>query len=306
MTSLPLKARRYLVLKRIHNFSLFVMEAFMVKIITDTTSGLPKELASQLGIPVIPQTVIFGEKAYRDDTELDTLTFLKLLKGSKQLPKTAAPSPELYKPFFQLAKDNGESVIVIAPSEKVSGTVNSAMIARKDYPDTDIRVIDAMTIAGNLGTLALLAHQLAKEGKTADEIESFIKDLIPRGRTYFLINTLEYLQKGGRIGGARALLGELLQVKPILQIKDGQVAPFDQERTKKRALGKLIEIVTEQVKASKDPHLCVMHVEALEDANALAATFATNLNISNIPFYELPPAIVVHAGPKTLAVGFFS
>jgi DegV family protein with EDD domain len=278
----------------------------MVQIITDTTSGLPRDLTRKLGIPVIPQYVIFGEKSYRDDSELDTQTFLKLLKQSKQLPKTAAPSPELYKPYFQQAADKGESVVVITPSEKVSGTFSSAMTARKEFQNTDIRVIDSQSIAGNLGTLSLLAHEMAQSGKTADEIEAKIKGLIPRGRTYFLINTLEYLQKGGRIGGARALIGELLQVKPILQIKEGQVAPYDQERTKKRALGKLIETVTEQVKASSEPHLCVMHVEAQEDAKALADTLSSNLNISNIPLYELPPAIVVHAGPKTLAVGFFA
>jgi DegV family protein with EDD domain len=278
----------------------------MVRIITDTTAGLPRELTAKLGIPVIPQIVIFGEKTYRDDTELDTSTFLKLLKESKQLPKTAAPSPELYKPFFQEAAGKNDPVLVIAPSEKVSGTFNSAMTARKDFPNADIRVIDTQTVAGDLGTLALLAHQLAQQGKTADEIESRVRDLIPRGRTFFLIDTLEYLQKGGRIGGARAILGELLQVKPILQIKEGQVAPYEQERTKKRALGKLIEVVSEQVKVSSSPHLCVMHVEALEDATALALTFTSQLNISNIPIYELPPAIVVHAGPKTLAVGFFA
>ena len=278
----------------------------MVKIIADTTSGLPRELTTKLGIPVIPQNVIFGEKTYRDDTELDTLTFLEYLKKSKQLPKTAAPSPELYKPFFQQAASDGETVIVIAPSEKVSGTYNSAMTAQKEFQYADIRVIDTQTIAGDLGTLTLLAHEMALEGKTADEIESSIRGLIPRGRTYFLIDTLEYLQKGGRIGSARALLGELLQVKPILQIKDGQVAPYDQERTKKRALAKLVEIISEQVKASEDPHLCVMHVDALDDAKSLAATFSINLNIPNIPIYELPPAIVVHAGPKTLAVGFFA
>lgn len=278
----------------------------MVQIITDTTSGLPRDLTRKLGIPVIPQYVIFGEKSYRDDSELDTLTFLKLLKQSKQLPKTAAPSPELYKTYFQQAADKGESVVVITPSEKVSGTYSSAMTARKEFQNADIRVIDSKSIAGNLGTLSLLAHEMAQSGKTADEIEAKIKGLIPRGRTYFLINTLEYLQKGGRIGGARALIGELLQVKPILQIKEGQVAPYDQERTKKRALGKLIETVTEQVKASSEPHLCVMHVEAQEDAKALADTLSSNLNISNIPLYELPPAIVVHAGPKTLAVGFFA
>lgn len=278
----------------------------MVRIITDTTSGLPKELTAQLGIPVIPQYVIFGDRTYRDDTELDTQTFLDLLKGSKKLPKTAAPSPELYKPLFQQAVVKGDSVIIITPSEKVSGTYNSAMTARDDFKGVDIRVIDSFTIAGNLGTLSLVAHEMARSGKSADEIELKIKSMLPQGRTFFLIDTLEYLQKGGRIGGARALLGELLQVKPILQIKDGQVAPYDQERTKKRALSKLIEIVTEQVKASVDPHLCVMHVEAEGDARSLASTFSSNLKIPYIPIYELPPAIVVHAGPKTLAVGFFA
>jgi DegV family protein with EDD domain len=278
----------------------------MVQIIIDTTAGLPKDLTGKLGMPVIPQYVIFGEKSYRDDSELDTRTFLKLLKASKQLPKTAAPSPELYKPYFQQAADKGEPLVVITPSEKVSGTYNSAMTARGDFMSADIRVIDSRTIAGNLGTISLLAHEMAQSGRTADEIEAKIRELIPRGRTYFLIDTLEYLQKGGRIGGARALIGELLQVKPILQIKDGQVAPFEQERTKKRALSKLVEIIAEQVKASSEPHLCVMHVEAQEDANALADTLSSNLKISNIPIYELPPAIVVHAGPKTLAVGFFA
>ena len=278
----------------------------MVRIITDTTAGLPRELTAQLGIPVIPQNVIFGERTYRDDTELDTQTFLSLLKESKKLPKTAAPSPELYKPFFQQAADKGQAVVVITPSEKVSGTYNAAMTAREDFASADIRVIDALTIAGNLGTLSLIAHEMAQSGKTADEIETKLKSLILRGRTFFLIDTLEYLQKGGRIGGARALLGELLQVKPILQIKDGQVAPYDQERTKKRALGKLIEIVTEQVKTSADPHLCVMHVEAEGDAKSLAGTLSSSLKIPHIPIYELPPAIVVHAGPKTLAVGFFA
>lgn len=278
----------------------------MVHVITDTTAGLSRDLTRKLGIPVIPQYVIFGEKTYRDDSELDTQTFLKYLKESKQLPKTAAPSPELYKPFFQQAAEKGESVVVITPSEKVSGTYNSAMIAREDFKSADVRVIDSRSIAGNLGTLSLIAHEMAQSGKSADEIEAKIKELIPRGRTYFLIDTLEYLQKGGRIGGARALIGELLQVKPILQIKDGQVAPFDQERTKKRALAKLVEVVTEQAGSSSDPHLCVMHVDAEADAKSLAETLSSNLKISSIPLYELPPAIVVHAGPKTLAVGFFA
>jgi DegV family protein with EDD domain len=151
----------------------------------------------------------------------------------------------------------------------------------------------------------LAAHGLAQKGKPADEIEAYIRALIPRSRTYFVVDTLEYLQKGGRIGAAKALLGELLQMKPILQIKDGQAAPFEQERTKKRATGRLIEIACEQMAGSPDPHLCVMHIDAEDETKAVCVGLSSRLKTREIPIYLLPPAIITHAGPKTLAVGFF-
>ena len=215
----------------------------MVKIIADTTSGLPGALLASLGIVLIPQIVIFGEQSYRDDTELDTATFLAKLRASRQLPKTAAPPPNLYIPHFEEALKNGDEVVVIAPSAKVSGTVNSAEVAAREFPSLKIHVVDTQTIAGNLATLVLLAHQWVNEGKKADEIVQRLGEWISRSRTYFLVNTLEYLQKGGRIGGAKALLGELLQVKPILRLGEGQVQPFEQQRTKKRAVNRVIEVV---------------------------------------------------------------
>ena len=277
----------------------------MTKIVADTTSGLPLDLAARLGIPMIPQLVIFGEQTFRDDTELTTTDFLKKLKASSVLPKTAAPPPALYNPIFEEAAKKGETVIVIAPTGKMSGTVRSAETARADFPQADIRIIDTLAIAGCLGSLVLAAHELAQKGKPADEIEAYIRALIPRSRTYFVVDTLEYLQKGGRIGAAKALLGELLQMKPILQIKDGQAAPYEQTRTKKRATARLIEIACEQVAGSLNPHLCVMHIDAEAEAGAICAELNSRLNIQNIPIYLLPPAIVTHAGPKTLAVGFF-
>jgi DegV family protein with EDD domain len=258
-----------------------------------------------LDIPLIPQIVIFGEQSYRDDTELDTDAFLSKLKAAKELPKTAAPAPVLYHPIYEEAKQKGESVIVIAPSAKVSGTVNSATIAAKDFPGTDIRVVDTMTIAGDLGSLVLMAHAWAKAGLDADAIISSLNTWIPRGQTYFLVNTLEYLQKGGRIGGAKALIGELLQVKPILCVREGQVQPLEQQRTKKRALARLLEIVEEQCPKSIEAHLCVMQADALQEAKLLAVDLKVRMNQLSIPIYELPPAIVVHGGPGVLAVGFF-
>ena len=277
----------------------------MTKIITDTTSGLPLDLAAFLGIPMIPQQVIFEEQSYRDDTGITTTEFLKKLKASAILPKTAAPLPNMYTPFFTLAAQNKETCIVIAPSAKISGTTRSAETARQDFPDTDIRIIDTQTIAGCLGTLALEARHMAEAGKSPDEITVAIYALIPRSRTYFVVDTLEYLQKGGRIGAARALLGELLQVKPILQIKDGIVSPFAQERTKKRAVARLVELVCEKLATVTDPHLCLMHIDAEDEALALRRDLSARLKIKDIPIYLLPPAIVVHAGPKALAIGFF-
>ncbi|HEY5268869.1 MAG TPA: DegV family protein [Anaerolineales bacterium] len=277
----------------------------MVKIVADTTSGLPREMLKLLGIPVIPQIVVFGEESYRDDTELDTAAFLAKLKSSKELPKTAAPAPALYNPIFAEAEQRGESVIVIAPSAKVSGTVRAATVAAQDFPGADVRVVDSLTIAGNLASLVLMADAWAKSGLDADTIVSRLNNWIARGRIYFLVNTLEYLQKGGRIGGAKALMGELLQVKPILCLREGQVEPFEQQRTKKRAVARLIEIVEEHCPKGPESHLCVMQADAMEEAEALAADLRSRMNLTSIPIYELPPAIVVHGGPGVLGIGFF-
>ena len=277
----------------------------MIKIVADTTSSLPLELAHQLGIAMVPQLVTFGEKSYRDDGEIDTATFLQKLRSSSSLPKTAAPPHALYLPLFKEAAEKGETVMVIAPSQKVSGTVRSAETAKLEFPGADIRIIDTQAIAGNLGSLVLLAHKMAQAGENADAIVKTVEGLIPLGRTYFVLDTLEYLQKGGRIGGAKALIGELLQVKPILQINHGQVEQYEQERTKKKATARMIEIVAEQIKDSTYPQLSVMEIDAMDEAKALAAELKARTGIQNIPIYEMPPAIVVHAGPKVIAAGFF-
>ena len=278
----------------------------MIKIIADTTSGLPRELLASLGIVLIPQIVVFGEETYRDDTELDTATFLAKLRSSRQLPKTAAPPPNLYFPHFEDALKKGDEVIVIAPSAKVSGTVNSAEVAARDFPNLKIHVVDSQSIAGNLATMVLLANQWAREGNSADVIVQKLNQWIPRSRTYFLVDTLEYLQKGGRIGNAKALLGELLQVKPILCLGGGQVQPFEQQRTKKRAINRLVEIVEQECPKGAASYICLLQADAKTEADDLARVLKLKLDVSDIPVYEMPPAIVVHGGPGILGVAFFA
>lgn len=277
----------------------------MTIIVADTTCGLPHDLLEKRGIPVIPQVVMFGEESYHDDKNFDTTVFLQKLKASATLPKTAAPEPSLYFPIFENAKKKGESVIVVAPTSKASGTVRSAQTAAMEFPGLDVRVVDTLTISCNLASLVLAADDMAKAGKSADEIAAKLNDMIPRGRLYFLVDTLEYLAKGGRIGGAKKLLAELLEIKPILQVKDGQVEPFEQQRTKKRALARLVEVVTEQCQGGEEAHLCVLQVEAEKEAESLVQELKSKVSVPEIPVYRLPPAIVVHAGPKAMGVGFF-
>ena len=277
----------------------------MTIIVADTTCGLPLDLLEQRGIPVIPQVVMFGEESYHDDRNFDTTVFLQKLKASASLPKTAAPEPPLYYPIFEEAKKKGESVVVVAPTGKASGTVRSAQTAAAEFPGLDVRVVDTLTISCNLASLVLVADDMAKAGASADDVVARLEDMIPRGRLYFLVDTLEYLAKGGRIGGAKKLLAELLEIKPILQVKDGQVESFEQQRTKKRALARLVEVVTEQCKGGDDAHLCVLQVEAEKEAEALVQELKSKVPVAEIPIYRLPPAIVVHAGPKAMGVGFF-
>ena len=278
----------------------------MTIIVADTTCGLPRDLIAQRGIFLIPQIVMFGEDSFHDDKEMDTATFLQKLKASKTLPKTSAPEPPLYFPIFKQAQEDGESVIVVAPTSKASGTVRSAQTAALEFPKVDIRVVDTLTISCNLASLVLVADDMAKAGESADKIVAKLNDMIPRGKLYFLVDTLEYLAKGGRIGGAKRLLAELLEIKPILQMKDGQVESFEQLRTKKRALARLVEVVVEQCPGGEPTHLCALQVEAEKEAESLVAELMSRVNVPQIPIYELPPAIIVHAGPRAMGVGFFA
>ena len=198
-------------------------------------------------------------------------------------------------------------MISIHPSIEVSGTVRSAETAKAEaFPDADIRIVDTRTIAGNLAMLVIAAIEWAEGGVSADEIVKRLHALIPRGRTYFLVATLEYLQKGGRIGGASALVGSALQIKPLLEIKDGRVEALERVRTYNHALDRLKQLVCEQCPRSPEARVSVMHANDLEAAQHLVKDLKGALNIdAAIPIYSLGAAITTHAGPGTLGVGFF-
>lgn len=277
----------------------------MVKIITDTTSCIPADFARQHHIPVIPQVIYFGAESYLEGIDIDIHTFMGRLVVSPELPKTAAPPPELFVKIFEELVPQKESIICIHPSGEVSGTVRSALTAKEEFPLADIRVLDTRIIASPLSTLVQLAAEWAEAGQDADAIEARIEGMLPRCRIYFLVSTLEYLAKGGRIGGAAALMGSVLQIKPILTFRNGRVDQFEKARTMKHALARLKELVVSQYPPGENGYLTVMHAGAFEQAKALADDLSQQLRLSHVPIHDMPPAIVTHGGPGILGVGFF-
>lgn len=278
----------------------------MIKIIADTTSVIDPKEAESLGIAMLPQIIVFGDKSYRDDNEITTEEFLSRLRNSSILPKTAAPPPALYTPIFEQIKSGKDTAIVICPSAAVSGTVRSATVAAQDFPLTDIRIIDSRTLGPALGTLVYKALEWAQAGVNADTIVSRLKKASQYNKIYFYVDTLEYLHKGGRIGGAQALVGSLLQVKPILVFREGQVFPFENQRTKRRAMARMVELVKTECPHNKDAHLAIFQADGMADALALKAEFASTMDVNEIKITNLPPAIIVHAGPGVVAVSFFT
>jgi DegV family protein with EDD domain len=277
----------------------------MIKVIADTTCGLPLNELSDIGVDVIPQIIIFDEQPYRDDTEIDTPTFLSKLKSAKDLPKTAAPPPAMYEPYYHEYAEQGYSIIIPAPSTELSGTFRSAEVAAEAVPEADVHILDTRTIAGGLGVLVKRAKAWSEDGRDPETIINDLRSLAKREVVYFLVDTLEYLHKGGRIGKAAYLVGSVLQMKPILGIDDGKVTAIEKQRTSVKAFNRIKELVLTQCPHNENAYLTVSHCGGKERAEKLAHELGEALGIKNVPVYEVPPAIVVHGGPGIISVSFF-
>ena len=277
----------------------------MVHIITDTTACLPRHEADRLGIPIIPQVIVFGEQEYLEGVDMDIQGFYDRLRSSDQLPKTAAPPVLEFSKVFERLVPSGQPILCIHPSCDVSGTVRSAQAAAADFPMADIRIIDTRLIASPLAVMVTQAASWAAAGESVDVIESRVCEMSARSRVYFLVPSLEFLARGGRIGGAQALLGSLLQIKPILSFKDGRVDQYEKVRTYKHALKRLQEIVLEQAPHDSNAFLTVLHAGEPEKGRQLADDLGKEFGLIEVGIYDMPPAIVTHAGPGLLGVGFF-
>lgn len=278
----------------------------MIKIIADTTCCLPVQKMQKLGIEFVPQIITFDKISYRDDYELSIEEFLEKLRNSKNLPGTAAPPPAMYTPIYRRILENGDSALVITPSSKVSGTFRSATIAADEFKTDRIQIIETNTIAGNLGSIVLKAREWAEQGMEMELLCERVRDLAARERTFFLVPTLEYLHKGGRIGGAAKLIGTLLQIVPILTLKDGQVEVYEKVRSIKQAINVLVELNVNICENNPEAYLTMGHCDSQELFDRISNQLRDRLGHAEIPSLSAPPAIIVHAGPGLVVTSCFT
>jgi len=273
----------------------------MVKIVTDSTGYLPLEVLEQHDIRVVPLNVHFGEdRVYQEGVNLTNDEFYKMLAEAPQLPTTSQPSPGQFRDVFGELTEAGHQVVCIVLSQKMSGTYQSALEASRAFPDADIAVIDSEFVAGGLAVMTLTAAEMTADGRSIDQIVERVEQMKLDTRLFFVVDTLEYLQKGGRIGTASALLGTMLKVKPILTVSEGIVQPVDRVRTKRKALQRVLAEMEDSVSPNQPVLVAVMHALAPDEARELESEVQRRLHCKRILTIDVGSVVGIHTGPSVV------
>jgi len=269
-----------------------------VKIVTDSGADLPDQLAKELGVTVVPLYVRFGEEVYRDRVSISADEFYERLTHDPVHPSTTQPGPQDFLEAYQKLSAEADGIVSIHISGKLSGTCNSALMA-KDMLETGcpVEVVDSEQLTMSLGLIVIAAAEMAKAGENMGKIVEWVKQAIPKTSLLFLLDTLEYLKRGGRIGKAKALLGSILSVKPVLTIKDGELVPVGQARNRARGMDRLFEYVKN---AGNIEDMAIVYNTTPDEAQALAERIGSVFDREKIRIARVGPGLGVHGGPGAM------
>jgi DegV family protein with EDD domain len=278
-----------------------------IAVVTDSTANIPDEALGGLDIPVIPLWLIWGDERYRDGVDIDPGTFYRRLRERDTIPTTSQPSVGEFIDFYrQVAEEKQTDTIVGAYiSTKISGTVASAEAAAAQLPDLNITVINSLSTSMGLGFVALAAARAAAAGGSVEEIVAAADSVRERLTVLFAVETLEYLHKGGRIGGARRFLGTMLDIKPLLHLKEGCVEPLCQVRTKRRVIAEMLDRAAESLSGKRMAEVAVIDVDNCEESDIVAEEVKKRFDVSTVYRASVSPVIGTHAGPGTVGMGFY-
>ena len=279
-----------------------------IAVVTDSTTYMPPELVKKHNISVAPQVLIWGDQTYKDGVDIESREFFTRLKTAKVMPTTSQVAVISFQEIFQRLVEKGFEVLALLVSARLSGTVQSAMQAR-DLMGTSrdkVHVVDSQSVAMALGFQALAVARALESGASLKEAIALAEKSHEYTGVFFAVDTLEFLHRGGRIGGAQRFVGTMLNMKPILAIQEGRVDGIDRIRTKNKAHDRILELTIEKVAGRTPVRLATLHANAAEDARALLARAEQALKPVESVFTEVSPTVGTHAGPGTVGLAFMA
>jgi DegV family protein with EDD domain len=279
-----------------------------VAIVTDSTAYIPEDLITRHNITSVPQVLIWGEETFKDGIDILPDEFYKRLSTAKIMPSTSQVSPMTLKIVFEKLLDEGYDICGIFLSAKLSGTIQSATQAIEMLPQSKgkISIVDSDSTAMAMGFQVITAAKAAQAGANLKEITALAENARKHTGVLFVVDTLEFLYRGGRIGGAQRLLGTALNFKPILELKEGRIDSLEKVRTKSKAYTRVLEILVDRIGSQSNIHLATLHANAEEDARGLLARAVDQLHPMETIFTSVSPVIGTHAGPGTVGLAFMA
>ncbi|SET53119.1 EDD domain protein, DegV family [Natronincola peptidivorans] len=278
-----------------------------IRILTDSTSYIDESLRNTLDINIVPLSVEFPEHTFKE-TDIDNESFYKMMK-EKGIPKSSQPSVgDLYNEMEKIVQQ-GDDLICIFLSSKMSGTYATANMAKdmiiNNYPGANLEIIDSQSNCMQLGFAAIAAAKAAKEDKALSKVKKTALEMMKKSRFLFVPHNLEYLEKGGRIGKANAIIGNLLKIIPILTVEDGITTIFTKVRTKKKAVATIIEQVLNDIKTFGSGEIIVHHINCIDEAKKVVSQLKEKVNVE-IRIQEIGPVIGLHVGPGALGIAYYT
>jgi len=275
-----------------------------VKIVTDSSAYLLPETITRYDIRVVPLKIAFGTEVYREGVDITNEEFYQRLAKVSVLPTTSQPSASDFVQVYTELTQQGYPIFSIHISSKLSGTINSALAAKVAFPEAQIEVVDWLSMG--MGLLVLAAARAAEEGQGLLQIKTTIKRLTACISLFAMLDTLKYLRKGGRIGGAKALFGSLLSIKPIVALENAEAKPLARVRSRAKGVEYMLKLMDKRIGMSTSIHGGVIHSRALEEALTLEREVQTRFNCVELDLIELGPVFGTHTGPGVLGLAFYS
>jgi DegV family protein with EDD domain len=274
----------------------------MIKIIVDSTQNLPEDYIAKHDIRIAPIAIQFGNETYLENLEIDRPTFYRKIEEMGIIPTTSQPTPGAFADYYRDLSKDGHQVLVITVTGKLSGTYDSAILAKSMVPEADVEVFDSLSISSGTGWMVMEAVRGIEAGKNRDEIVAQLTEV--RDRSFFILTpaTLKYLQMSGRVGALKGALGALLNVKPIIYVEEGILEAKESIRTRGKSIDRLVEYMKESLGTTDPVNMAVIHAAIPDEGKALSERVKQEFNINEVVLHDLVASLAVHGGPGIIGL----